>query len=91
MTLQNIRYAIFEVGRDKKFRCSMTLHQRPVLGMILCQFGAVNSFITCFTLIKFNIIFNLSLLEVSQVVRDWPHTVEVKVQSQASPYEMCGG
>jgi hypothetical protein len=91
MTLQNIRYAVFEEGRDKKLRCSMMLQQRPVLDMILSQFGAVNIFITCFTIIQFNIIFHLSLLELSQVVRDWPHRVEVLGQSQANLYQMCGG
>jgi hypothetical protein len=68
MTLQNIRYAIFEEGRDKKFRYSMMLHQRPVLDMILSQYSAVNIFITCFTMVQFNIISHLSLLELSQVV-----------------------
>jgi hypothetical protein len=69
----------------------MMLHQRPVLDMILSQFSAVNIFITCFTIIQFNIISHLSLLELSQVVRDWLYTVQVQVQSQASLYQMCGG
>jgi len=66
------------------------LHQRPVLDMILSQFSAVNIFITCFTIIQFNIS-HLSLLELSQVVCDWPYTVELQVQSQASLYQMYGG
>jgi hypothetical protein len=69
----------------------MMLHQRPVLDTILSQFSTLNIFITCFTIIQFNIIFHLSLPEPSQVVHDWPHTVEVQVQSQASLYQMCGG
>jgi hypothetical protein len=91
MTLQNIRYAVFVEGRDKKLRCSMMLQQRPVLDMILSQFSAINIFTTCFTIIQFNIISHLSLLELSQVVRDWPHSVEVLVQSHANLYQMCGG
>jgi hypothetical protein len=100
MTLQNIRYAVCEEGRDKKLRCSMMLQQRPVLDMILSQFSAVNPlnaelnpichllallgaphilhvsrirvniFITFFTIMQFNIISHLSLLELSQVVCD---------------------
>jgi hypothetical protein len=69
----------------------MILQQRPVLDMILSQFSAVNIFITCFTIIQFNIISHLSLLELSQVVHDWPHHVEVLAQSQANLYQMCGG
>jgi len=74
-------------GGIKKFRCSMILHQRPVLGMTLSQFSA-HIFITYFTIIQFNIISQLSLLELSQVVHDWPHTIEVQIQSQASLYQM---
>jgi len=91
MTLQNIRYAVFEEGRDKKLRCSVMLQQRLVLDMILSQFSAANIFITCFTIIQFNIISHLSLPELSQVVLDWPHHVEVLVQSQANLYQMCCG
>jgi len=69
----------------------MMLYQRPVLDMILSQFSTLNIFITCFTVIQFNIISHLSLLELSQVVHDCPHTVEVQVHSQASLYQMCSG
>lgn len=67
------------------------LNQRPVLDMILSQFIAVKILITCFIIIQFNVISHLSLLELSQVVCDWPHTVEVQVQSQTSLCQMCGG